>query len=164
MTACTCLVRYALSLGAIWLMFAPSVTCAADDLFVKVRSTKLRSAPQHWAPAAQSLSLGDKLTPTGESSAGWVKARTKNGAVGYVHESTLTERRVNMRSASATGGAESASDVVLAGKGFNKQVEKEYAASNPNLDFAAVDAAERIRVDDRDVLAFLKSGGLDATN
>ena len=53
------------------------------------------------------------------------------------------------------------SDVVLAGKGFNREVEKEYRASDPSARFDLVDKVEReTRVSSSEVAQFRKSGGL----
>ena len=143
-------------------LLATSPSAFADNsVFVQVRTTKLRNAALHWAPAAETLMLGDKLTVL-ESKDGWFKVKSARGKTGYVHESTLTVRRTELRSGSSANTVDS-SEAVLAGKGFNKQVEQQFAASN-HLSFAQVDAVERLRVDDAEVLAFINGGGLDATH
>jgi hypothetical protein len=53
------------------------------------------------------------------------------------------------------------SDVILAGKGFNKEVEKEYRASDPSARFDLVDKVEQSsRVSPAEVARFRKAGGL----
>ncbi|MDD8027353.1 MAG: hypothetical protein PHI34_12660, partial [Acidobacteriota bacterium] len=55
----------------------------------------------------------------------------------------------------------SASEVALAGKGFNKQVEDSYKSKNPKLDFAAVDRLLQVKVAGGQVEEFLRRGKLN---
>ena len=57
-------------------------------------------------------------------------------------------------------GSADAADVVLAGKGFNPAVEKEYAAGRSDLNFGAVDKMERRTVSDGELATFVKAGKL----
>ena len=46
------------------------------------------------------------------------------------------------------------------GKGFNQQVESEFRAKNPNLDFTWVDKMETYVVSEEEMKQFLEKGGL----
>jgi hypothetical protein len=127
--------------------------------YVKVRSTKLRSAPQHFAPPVSDLKLGDAVTGT-EAGDGWYKVSTASKKSGYLHAATLTTAKIITDASKKYNPTADSSDVVLAGKGFNKEVEKEFSAKNPNLNFVEVNIMDQINVRDADEIAFVKSGGL----
>lgn len=132
---------------------------AQDDYYVRVRSTKLRSAPQHFAPAVTELKLGAAVRGS-EAADGWYKVQTPNKKSGYLHKSTLSDKRIVSDIAKQYNPSTDSSDIVLAGKGFNKEVEKEYAAQNPSLNFKQVDAMDRISIKDAELVSFIKAGGL----
>jgi hypothetical protein len=54
----------------------------------------------------------------------------------------------------------SSSEVALAAKGFNKQVEDKYRAGNQAANYAAVDALEKVKPSPAEVEAFMKQGRL----
>ncbi len=51
-------------------------------------------------------------------------------------------------------------EVALAGKGFTPEVESAYSQKHPEMQFAQVDRVEATRVDDAQLQAFIKEGGL----
>ena len=51
-------------------------------------------------------------------------------------------------------------EVALAGKGFTPEVESAYKQKHPEMKFAQVDQVEANRVDDAQMQAFIKEGGL----
>lgn len=130
----------------------------AENLYVEVKATQIRSAPKYWASAVAGARYGDELTKVSESE-GWYEVKNKSGAKGYIHSSAVTPRKIVFSSKDITSESSSA-DIVLAGKGFNKEVEGEYAAQNSNLDFASVNTVESLRVPESSVSEFIKSGKL----
>lgn len=131
----------------------------AEDVFVQVKATKLRQEPKMWAKGLADLSYGDKLS-TIEQKDGWVKGKAK-GASGYVHESAVTSKKIAFGTSKGSVPVEVAStDVVLAGKGFNKELEEGVRRSNPGLDFKTVDSIERMKVSPDEVRSFITSGKL----
>lgn len=134
---------------------APSTKTA----HVRVRESKLRAQPKFWAASVSELRYGDPLTLVGQES-GWLKARTSRGKQGYVHPSVVTEKRIALSSDAAVDKRADTSDVVLAGKGFSKEVEREYAQSNPTLNFKAVNSMEQLKISDQELLSFMREGKL----
>ena len=126
---------------------------------VRVKESKLRSQPKFWASGTADLRYGDSLNVVG-SEEGWLKVKTRGGASGFVHPTTVTDREIVISRSGSVPSAADRSDVVLAGKGFNREVEKEYAASNPALDFRSVDSMERYKVGSGELLSFLREGKL----
>lgn len=135
-----------------------TASAVAENLYVEVKATQIRSAPKYWASAVAGARYGDALTKINEAE-GWYEVKTKSGAKGFIHGSAVTPRKIVFSSSGATAEASSA-DIVLAGKGFNKEVEGEFAAQNSSLDFAAVNTVESLRVPESAVAEFMKSGKL----
>ena len=142
----------------------PGVSQAAPKeslLYVQVKESKLRSEPQFWSSSVKNLTYGTALTvlgaaPTDKS---WIKVKLGD-AEGYVHIAAVTKRKVIL--SSSTKGVQTnvdPSSVVMAGKGFNKQVEGSYAAKK-GLDFKSVDKAEQNKVDPAEEASFIKDGKL----
>lgn len=135
---------------------------AVKPFYVKVRESKLRQSGSYFAPITASVRYGEELTPVSAGDAQWIQVKTGKGVKGYVHISSLSDKKILLASATKSffdTGYDS-SEVVLAGKGFNSEVEKAYAASNSGLRFDAVDAAEKLKVTQAELRAFLKEGGL----
>lgn len=129
-------------------------------LSIKVRTTQVRKSPAFFGAAVKSLSYGDTVTAL-EPKGDWIKISLGKLGQGYVHSSAVTAQKI-IRSGSPrnmSNGVDAA-DVVLAGKGFNPDVEKKYAAGNQNLNFSAVDKMERRSVSDLEIITFVKTGKL----
>jgi hypothetical protein len=136
----------------------------AEELSVEVAATKLRLQPRHWGASVLDLKYADRVAVVAREG-DWVKVE-KDGKQGYLHSAALTSRRVLIR------GAESGSinvradqsDVVLAGKGFNAQVEDSYSEGTPEANFAALDQALGLTATEKraeeKLEKFVKDGGL----
>lgn len=150
----------ALSLSLL-LIAIPSVGFGADEgLHVKVRSAAIRSEPKAWASALSFVSYGDSVQVK-ESKDGWLKVRS--GAVtGYLHGSALTAKKVVLSGRETKGYAADQSEIVMAGKGFSREVEKQLAASASGMNFSAVNEIERSRVSSVELAGFIREGKLQA--
>ncbi len=155
------------------LVIVPRTTIAATGkssdtskpVFVQVRETKLRKTGSYFAPVAATLRYGDELTLLAANDPQWFEVKTNQGAKGFIHFSALSNKKIVPASKAKTffdSGFDS-SEVVLAGKGFNAEVEKQYAASNSALRFDQVNQVEKIKVSEGELRAFLKDGGLSQT-
>lgn len=132
----------------------------AETLSVKVKTTAVRRDPRFTAPILASLKAGDPVEKL-EAREGWVKVRTKAGAVGWVHSTAVEARKAGLAAMDRTMKTQaSSSEVALAAKGFNKQVEDKFRAGNPAADFAAVDALEKVKPTAAEIEAFMKEGKL----
>jgi uncharacterized protein YgiM (DUF1202 family) len=136
------------------------ILVAAETVVVKVQTTSLRKEPKFYSAPVASLKAGDSLTKLAEQN-GWVQAKTSSGVVGWVHSSAVESKKFNLASVGGTRKTQaSASEVALAGKGFNKQVEDSYKAKHTNANFAAVDRMLMLTVSPAEVEAFIKKGKL----
>lgn len=141
-------------------LLALAILLLADTVVVKVQTTSLRKAPKFYSAAVAALKAGDTLTKLADQD-GWVQVKTSAGVVGWVHSSAVETKKFNLTSVGGTMKTQaSASEVALAGKGFNKQVEDSYKAKHANADFAAVDRMLKITVSPAEVEAFIKKGRL----
>lgn len=161
----------AIYIGPMQLTFPAAASAASQTasttrqkIFVQVENAKLRAQPQAWAKTVGDVRYGDELNVlenAGESgAAGWIKVQVRSLS-GFIHSSAITPRKVVLagKSGGTRLGADSA-DIVLAGKGFNREVEGEYARSNPSLNFREVDKMERIAVADAEIINFVQMGKL----
>lgn len=126
---------------------------------VKVKSVKVRSEPKVWAPSVVALAYGDSIEALSVTD-GWLTVRAR-GKQGFLHESAVSTKKIVLSGRGSVGdGTTDRADVALAGKGFNRAVEREFAGQDSTLDFRSVDAMERIKVTEGELAAFLKAGHL----
>lgn len=131
-------------------------------VFVQVKTAKLRKEARQWAPSTADLSYGDALAVVSVQP-GWLEVRTAGGTEGFIHESAVNRRKVILASSRSTLADAAVDDtvVVLAGKGFNDEVERLYAKAGA-ANYAAVDSVQRRKKpDDRMIAAFIHDGKLN---
>lgn len=139
--------------------FASAAWAAGSDtVFVKVKSVKLRSSPEYFGAGVATVNYGDALQKV-ESGKDWWKVK-KGAAVGYIPVSALSDKKIVLSGSRAPETEFKSRDVVLAGKGFSKEAEKQLASNDKKLNFAAVNRMEGIKVSDQEMLGFIKSGML----
>ncbi len=148
------------------LLLAAAAVFAADPLperSVIVKETQVRDKPSYAGKILGKLVYTDRVQvlemPAGSS---WVKVRLAAKKLeGWVHVSALAkdEKPVVRAGSTDAAAAASGSDVALAGKGFNPEVEAEYR-KDPTLNYAAVDEMERYAVASAALSAFALQGGL----
>jgi hypothetical protein len=136
--------------------------CAPETIYVQIYAAKLRKSPQQWAPGVGELAFGNKLTVISHEGS-WFKVLSIDGQEGYVHESAVTLKRVVLKSAqtSLADAAVDESQVYLAGKGFNDEVERGFRSDNAKDDYDSVDKMQaKEPPSDETMLTFLKDGNL----
>ncbi len=145
---------------AVLIFFGTALTGTADSLLIQVKSATLRAEPKYWAAEVGTLSKGMTVTKLGENE-GWYHVKAASGKNGYVHSSAVVDRTVLAKlTGASTSEKPSANDISLAGKGFNKTIESQYAASRPTLNFAAVNEVEHYTVASSSVRGFMRDGKL----
>ena len=157
--------RIRLKSAALACLLAPVSALAASSeaaLYVQVRTTALRSDPTFWSPQKTTLSYGSKVSPlsAAPTDKSWLKVKS-GSEEGYVHVSAVTKRRIVLSGQPAPTGNVDQGSIVLAGKGFNNQVENKYRAAN-GLDYGAVDEVEKLGVDGAEEATFIKEGKLNS--
>ncbi len=126
-------------------------------MYVSVKSAPVKSSSGFFADTKGTLSYGDSVTVTQEKDK-WVEIKaTKSALTGWTASANLTTKRIT-----ASGGASaSADELALAGKGFSAEVEKSYRQGS-DLDYADIDAMEKLNVPDGTLRSFITEGRLSA--
>lgn len=119
---------------------ASPAIAAALTVTVIVRTAPIKKKPQVYAPTAATVKLGDAFS-TSAARDGWYPI-SPSDSEGWLHESAV-----------------SSEEIPPAGIGFNGRVEGAYKNSHPDLNFAAVDAMERVTIPEPAVLKFAQNGG-----
>ena len=142
------------------LLAAGGVAGAAppQTMSVQVRAGQIRATASFLGRVVAEIPYGTQVEVVAPSKP-WMQVRTAAGQAGWMHESALTRERLQLKTGpgDAQAGA-SATEVSLAAKGFTQQIEKEYRAQNPTLNFAWVDRMEAFRVSPAETKAFLEAG------
>jgi hypothetical protein len=139
-----------------------STIFGAETFIVKVRSSALRSGPQFFASTVIALKAGDGLLLVSRQ-ADWIQAKSSSGQTGWIHQSAVEPKKIDILAwGQGTKTQATASEVAMAAKGFNKQVEDSYKAKNKTISFVWVDKMAQIAVTRADLQAFLKQGKLAA--
>ena len=138
-------------------------TTYADNLgpvSTQVAEVKVRTAPNFWSAPVASASYGDEVTAVAEDGS-WLKVKTRKGASGFLPASAVTTKKVVLtsRGGKTRGGVDDV-DAILAGKGFNSDIEASLQSSGASLNYPAVERLERTNVSQGELLAFVKKGGL----
>ena len=144
---------FCLFLFAIGTVAAQSVN---STMYVAVRSVALKSSTGFFASTRGTLNYGDRVTVVSVSGRFvQVRSATNTSLTGWTPSANLTPRQV----VAGTTSTATASEVALAGKGFNQEVEDSYR-SRENLNYADVDRMEAIAVNETVLLRFLEEGRL----
>ncbi|MDR2542460.1 MAG: hypothetical protein LBC80_03305 [Treponema sp.] len=125
-------------------------------LFVSIRTVELKSGTGWFASTRGRLNYGDRVTVI-QVSGKFVEVRsaTNTSLTGWTASANFSTRPV----VAGTTGTATASEVALAGKGFNQEVEDSFR-SQQNLNYADVDRVEAITVDMNALRRFLEEGRL----
>ena len=123
--------------------------------WVSAKSASLKASTWFFAGTKGTLQMGEQVTVLQISgSSAEVRSVSNPSLSGWTPVSTLSAKKIV-----ASGTGASASEVALAGKGFNQEVENAYKTDG-NLNYADVDKTEAIKVSQDDLLKFVKDGRL----
>jgi len=128
---------------------------SGNPAWVSVRTAPVKTSTWFFAGTRGNLQMGDQVSVL-QINGNWAEVRStaNQSLTGWVSVGNLSHRLVV-----AEGSSVTASEVALAGKGFNKEVEAAYQ-SEGNLNYADVDRMESITVSQDDLLAFITEGRL----
>lgn len=134
-------------------------SAAAETVWIQVRETKLRSQPLFYAPGGATLKYGDSATKLSEDK-GWVQVKAAN-TTGYLPTSAISRDTIVLAARDISKVHADTGEVVLAGKGFSKDVEKEYRSQDAEARYDLVDQVERSnKIPTTTLPQFIKNGGL----
>ena len=124
--------------------------------WVSAKTAAIKSSTWFFASTRGSLEMGAQVTVL-QVNGNWAEVRSaaNTSLSGWTAVSNLSAKRIV-----ASGTGASASEVALAGKGFNQEVENAYKA-NGTLNYADVDKTEAIKVSQDELLRFVTEGHLN---
>jgi len=129
-------------------------------MYVASKTVELKSSTGFFSSVKGTLQYGAAVTIL-EINGKWAEVRSAaNSSVsGWTTVANLSAKRIV--SGSGTGGASgaTASEVALAGKGFNQEIENAYKAKG-KLNYADVDRTEAQRVTKKELQDFITTGRL----
>jgi uncharacterized protein YgiM (DUF1202 family) len=148
--------------GFMILVLAAGVPAFGEQMSIVVKETQAREKPSYLGKTVAMFKYGDKVEIL-LLEKDWYKVKLSGGKTGWLHASALTKAdvKVGVGKADASKYADS-KDVVLAGKGFNQQVEQQYK-KDTKLDYSGIDRMEKIVVTQAQKEDFLRKGNLGGT-
>jgi hypothetical protein len=153
--------KYRFLLAALLGLSAVAIAAAGNLMSVQIKKGYLRSAPSFLGKAVAALDYAEQVSVL-EKREAWLKVRASaSGAEGWLHASALTARKIILKPGTGDVAQSASSDeLALAGKGFNRQVEGEFKAKNPQIDYTWINRMEQALVSEADMERFLQEGGL----
>ena len=156
-------------------MFLGILLYASADLFaeyivgqnisVVIREARLMPSASHWAKPKAVLVYGDRISIRNLRSSPWIEIETASGTSGFIHESAVTTQSIVLRGNTDVGPSTiESTNVVLAGKGFNSDVEEMYKSQEHDLDYSIVDQWEKRVAAREDLYSFAQQGGLNVAD
>jgi hypothetical protein len=137
------------------------IAVKGQSLSIVVKETQMRASPSFTGKVLATLKYGDQIAVL-ENKSGWIRAKSPDGkSEGWVNGSALTTKLVVIDTKKDTKSSVSGSEVALAGKGFNKEVEAQYKADG-KVDYTWVDKAEAMGQPIEALAAFEAEGGVVA--
>lgn len=123
--------------------------------WVSSRSAAVKSSTWFFAGTRGTLPMGSQVSVV-QVKGNWAEIRASGASSlnGWTQVGNLSSRRIV-----ASGSGVSASEVALAGKGFNQEVENAYKAGG-DLNYADVDKTEAIAVSQDELYQFVTEGRL----
>lgn len=135
------------------------VTVSATSLSVQVEEGQVRSTPSFFGEIVDKVVYGESVEIVKEQGP-WRMVNTPRKPGGWIHQSAVSESKVELAPGSNVNESASGKEIALAGKGFNADVENAYKAGHQQMSFAWVDNMEKFTVKNADVEQFIKQGGL----
>ena len=134
----------------------PAQVRAGSTMWVAVRTLNVKASTGFFAATRSTLEYGAQVSVL-RINGTWAEIRSaaNTSITGWVKTASLSARRV-VADGAATA---TASEVALAGKGFNQEIENSYRASG-ELNYDAVDRIEALQVPPGELHAFLQEGQL----
>ena len=137
---------------------AAAQVSVGGTLYVATKTVALKSSTGFFARTNATLNYGDRVTVL-QVNGKWVEVRSVRSPSlsGWTASSNMTAKQVVAGSTTTA----TASEVALAGKGFNQEVEDSYKKSK-DLNYADVDRTEAISVNEAELFRFIEEGRLSA--
>jgi hypothetical protein len=133
-----------------------------DRAWVSAKTLALKASTSAFASSTANLNYGAQVNVLGVSG-NWIQVEASTNAKlsGWASASSFTTKKIT--AANSTGAT--ASEIALAGKGFNEEVENAYAAQEGSkVDYSEVDKVEANTVQSSQLKDFINQGHLKGGN
>ena len=128
---------------------------------IQVKNGAVRSNPSFLGKIVAQLKYGDQVAVRQTKGPWYFIDRPSGKTGGWMHSSALSIKKIILKpGASDVEQAASNDEISLAGRGFNKQVEKDFKSKNPQVDFRWIDRMEKMTVSQNQIQLFIKKGQL----
>lgn len=134
---------------------------AQSKMYVSVEENILKDKPSFFAKDCSTVYYGEEVLVL-ETKGKWSKIKliSDSDVFGWISSSSLTKKKIV---ASGSRVNVSTSELALAGKGFNAEIESEYK-NQTNTNYDAVDIVEKNKVEIQSVIEFISEGNLVGEN
>lgn len=125
---------------------------------ISVRETIIREKPSFLGEVITKLPYGYEVTVL-DTYGAWSSILLPEDKIGWLHTASISSEKIELTRSSREIGNTSSSEVALAGKGFNKEVEEQYINQN-SMDYSWIDYMETLEVDIESLIEFTNEEGL----
>ncbi|HEX5329826.1 SH3 domain-containing protein [Sulfuricurvum sp.] len=128
------------------------------SIFIRQKQTLLKETPSFLAKTVATCKFGDEVKVI-EEKENWKKVSFASKK-GWIHASSAVDNLSMSEANTNAPSSVSSNEVMLAGKGFNKQVEASYREQNPKMRFDLVDSMEKRTIKPQLQTSFVLNGQL----
>lgn len=131
-----------------------------DQVAIAVQNQFIYPMPAFYASPTQPVTYGT-LAVIEEVQGEWYRVTTALDRTGWIHMTAVTGAIEASYGGTGASGSVTSDEIMLAGRGFSKDIEETYAGENPELDFSLVDMMETSwNVSSDQLYQFLLEGNL----
>lgn len=141
------------------LLFSASASYA-EKMSIQVKQSYVRTKPSYLGRILYPVGYAERIEVVKERG-NWFGIKRTDNKLGWLHESALTMKEVQLRVGDELTSNLSGREIALAGKGFNSDIEFEYKAFHKDIDFKWVDYMESISIRRTAMRRFLTAGKVE---
>jgi len=131
-----------------------------DEVAISVQNQSIYPMPAFYASPVEPVSYGT-IASIDEIDGEWFKITTSLGKFGWVHRTSVTGAIQTTSGGTSTSGSVTSDEIMLAGRGFSRDIEEAYAGEHPELNFSNVNSMESSwTVSPQELYEFLVAGNL----
>ncbi len=131
-----------------------------DEVAISVQNQSIYPMPAFYASPVEPVIYGT-MAVIDEINGEWYRITTALSQDGWIHCTSVTGAIQTESGGVSASGDVTSDEIMLAGRGFNQDIEETYAGDNPDLDFALVDNMETSWiVSPQQLYQFLVNGNL----
>lgn len=135
-------------------------TQVGDEVAIAVQNQSIYPMPAFYASPVEPVSYGT-MAVIDEINGEWYRITTALNQDGWIHCTSVTGAIQTESGGVSASGDVTSDEIMLAGRGFNQDIEETYSGEHPDLDFTLVDNMETSwTVSPQQLYQFLVDGNL----